>query len=1000
MINGYEILSQIGQGAMGVVFKARQLAMDRIVAIKFLPTNLAKDEANVQRFLREARAAAQLRHPNVIAVHDAGQAGNLYYIAMEYVDGDPANKVVEKEGPLPEEKLLSVARDIASALVCAHDLKIFHRDVKPDNIMLSSDGRALLADLGIAKFGSSRDPSITDKGIAIGSPHYMSPEQVRGAVTDARSDLYSLGASLYFLASGRTPFSGASSREVMSKHLTDTPRSLGELRPGLSPRFISLVARLMAKDPDDRFGSAREVVEAVDSIRAGRSKTSVPARVRSSGSHKAIVARRPADGGGGGAWAVAAAGGGVAILIVLVVALSGGSSVRGGKGRGTQVKTASSTVSAEAPKTADAGVRPTAPNRPPDKLDREAAAELARIDADIAEGIPAAVAAAKLSEFLERFPDAPQKAAIEERAKGFMRQHVSESWRTALAAAEADAKAGRFAEAVRAIESFATAEARAHIGKEIDEALMRIRSEWHDADVRDAEAAEKAGDIEKARSLYADTLARLRAEPGASPMAEAWLSRELERISAKCAAAKSAASGAGGAGEKAETERWKAVAAEAARSAGTYRYDEAAAAIAGFLEKKPAPEAIRKEAERLRDRYSRIHAALEAAVKDMAAGGTGPRIHGAGGGAIRVVGADTRKIVARSDGRDVEIPISSLTKKQFWLLISSGENRSADRHLALAAAALELGMAEEAERHLSEALARDPSLKAEAAPYREELGGIAAARAEKDAEETFGRLNDAIARGDRAEATAALNRLRTELKGTRFAAVRSGEIEDAGKKLSAAGEVGRADPQAPAEKRGKADELLAKAGFVLASGSLSASEEFKDVLSCDGGEAKLTPDDDHKGADIDLTISLRMKEDGEACVWVRKNPRFEKFDPRTHSVLAPEGTLPGLGYGFRINRREITAYIPLDPTRISGARRPPGNLTGFPKAEGPKKLSDEQWHAVRVTASGRFVTIFYNGQRLAYSNPEGAYLDGDIEIEIRGGVQFRLSPIVKLPPRN
>ncbi|MCX7805699.1 MAG: serine/threonine protein kinase [Planctomycetota bacterium] len=931
-------------------------------------------------------------------VHDAGQAGNLYYIAMEYVDGLPANRVVEKEGPLPEDRLLSIARDIASALASAHDRKIFHRDVKPDNIMLASDGRALLADLGIARFGSSKDPSITDKGIAIGSPHYMSPEQVRGAVTDARSDLYSLGASLYFLASGRTPFSGASSREVMGKHLTDTPRPLGELRPGLSPRFVSLVGRLMARDPDDRFGSAKEVVEAVDSIRAGRSATNIPVRVKSSGSHKAIVAHRP-SGRDGGAWALAVAAGGVAILIVFVIALSAGGAGRSGRGRGPQVKSVRSSFPGEAPEVADAAMRAAGSKRTTEKQDRGAAAELARIDAEIAEGIPAAVAAAKLGEFLERFPDAPQRAAVEERRRGFARQHAMESWKSVFAAAEADAKAGRFAEAVRAIEAFGTAEVRAHVGKEIDDALMRIRGEWHDADVREAEAAEKAGDIEKARKLYADTLARLRSEPGASPKAEAWLSKELERVSAKCAAAKAAASGAGAPGEVAEAERWKATAAEAARLAGTYRYDEAAAAIAGFLDKRPVTETIKAVAGRLRDRYSRIHSALEAAVKEVASGGAGPRIHGAGGDAIRVVGADTRKIVARSDGRNVEIPISSLTKRQFWLLISAGTDRSAGRHLALAAAALDLGFPDEAESHLSAALARDPSLKTEAAPYREELDGILAAKAEKDAEETFARLNEAIARGDRAAASAALNRLKIELKDTKFVAARSGEIEEAGKKLSA-GEAGRAEAQAPPEKRGKVEELLAKAGFVLVSGTLAASEEFKDVLVCEGGEVKLAPDEEHKGADVDLTISLRLKEDGEACVWVRKNQRFEKFDPRTQSVLTPEGSLPGLGYGFRINRREVTAYVPLDPTRISGPRRPTGNLTGFPKAEGPKKLSDEQWHTLRVTASGRFVTIFYNGQRLAYSNPEGAYLDGDTEIEVKGGVQFRLSPVAKLPPRN
>ncbi len=251
-IPGYEILSRIGQGAMGAVFKARQVSMDRIVAIKVLSGKYSKDRAFVDRFVREARAVARLNHENVISGFDVGESNGVHYFVMEFIDGTPVSSLLRKQGRVDERRCLEIAQQIARALAHAHKHGIVHRDVKPENIMITSGGVAKLCDLGLAK-QAKEDAGVTMDGMSVGTPNYISPEQARGEERiDIRTDIYSLGASLYHMATGTTPFTGANPMVVMTKHVTEFPEPPRKRFAGLSEGFNNLVLKMMEKRREDR----------------------------------------------------------------------------------------------------------------------------------------------------------------------------------------------------------------------------------------------------------------------------------------------------------------------------------------------------------------------------------------------------------------------------------------------------------------------------------------------------------------------------------------------------------------------------------------------------------------------------------------------------------------------------------------------------------------------------------------------------------------------------
>lgn len=248
VIPGYKLLKRLGRGSMGVVYRAHQRSLDREVAIKILFPELSRDPSFVERFLREARTVAKLSHPNIVAGYDAGEAGGYHYFVMEYLDGPTVAEVVKRGGPLSEARATRVTQQVALALAHAYDHSLVHKDVKPDNILLAG-GAAKLCDLGlVGEVGQTRPD-----GTIVGTPHYMPPEMIRGDPADIRSDLYALGATLFYMLTGRPPFEGVTSAAILAKHMREPAPDPCDVNRAIDPELGRIVHTLLAKDPAARY---------------------------------------------------------------------------------------------------------------------------------------------------------------------------------------------------------------------------------------------------------------------------------------------------------------------------------------------------------------------------------------------------------------------------------------------------------------------------------------------------------------------------------------------------------------------------------------------------------------------------------------------------------------------------------------------------------------------------------------------------------------------------
>ncbi len=268
-ITGYQILTKLGQGGMGAVYKARQVSMDRVVALKLLPSRLAQNKSYIDRFYQEARAAGRLNHENIVRAYDVGESSGLHFFSMELIEGENVQSMLRKQRQLDEKLVLDVALQIARALEHAHKHSLVHRDIKPENIMITVDGVAKLCDLGLAK-DTSGDSSLTQVGTCVGTPHYIAPEQARGeANIDIRADIYSLGASMFHMLIGEPVFNGPSPAVVMTKHLTEPVPPPNSLRPEISQPTSSIVLKCMAKEREARYQSPEEMIADIEAAMAG-----------------------------------------------------------------------------------------------------------------------------------------------------------------------------------------------------------------------------------------------------------------------------------------------------------------------------------------------------------------------------------------------------------------------------------------------------------------------------------------------------------------------------------------------------------------------------------------------------------------------------------------------------------------------------------------------------------------------------------------------------------
>lgn len=269
-IPGYKVSGKLGAGAMAVVYKAKQLSLDRTVAIKVLPKRFSEKPNYIRRFYKEGKLAAKLNHNNIVQAIDVGQAGGLYYFVMEYVEGKTLYDDLAKGKIFSEDDALGITIQVANALGHAHAVGMVHRDVKPKNIMINMEGIVKLADMGLARETSDIKAAESEKGKAFGTPYYIAPEQVRGEVNiDGQADIYALGATLYHMVTGRVPFEAKTPSEVMRKHLTEQIVPPDHLNTSLSAGIGEVIEVMMAKKREERYTNIDELLTDLNAVRDG-----------------------------------------------------------------------------------------------------------------------------------------------------------------------------------------------------------------------------------------------------------------------------------------------------------------------------------------------------------------------------------------------------------------------------------------------------------------------------------------------------------------------------------------------------------------------------------------------------------------------------------------------------------------------------------------------------------------------------------------------------------
>jgi serine/threonine-protein kinase len=323
----YAVVEKIGSGGMAEVYRARDELLGRDVAVKVLNERLSSDRQFVERFRREAQAAANLNHPNIVSLYDYGSDEGTNFIVMEFIDGDPLSDVISNEGPLMPERAAEIGHDVGLALDRAHASGLVHRDIKPANIMVTHNGQTKVTDFGIAR-ALDADQTMTQTGMVMGTAAYLSPEQAQGNPVDARSDLYSLGCVLYEMLTGSSPFSGDTPLSIAYKHVREHARPPSAVNSDVPPALDAIVMKALAKNPDNRYQSASEMSEDLDRFLKGERVHATPllaggeTRVATAAGGGTQVLRQtdagqrePDEGGNRAGW--------YALLAVVILALFG-----------------------------------------------------------------------------------------------------------------------------------------------------------------------------------------------------------------------------------------------------------------------------------------------------------------------------------------------------------------------------------------------------------------------------------------------------------------------------------------------------------------------------------------------------------------------------------------------------------------------------------------------------------------------------------------------------
>ena len=561
-IAGYEVLEMVGKGGMGEVYRARQVSMERIVALKVLSAKLAKrDPSFAQQFIDEARAAGRLNHPNIIAVHDVGRTTldgeEVDYFSMEFVDGETVKDVIVRQGVCPLALTAQVMQAMTEALVYAESQGVVHRDIKPDNIMITSTGAVKLADLGLAQQVGSDEGEINPDPKArkvMGTPMYMSPEQARGLATGHASDQYSLGATLFHMLTGQPPFSAPDSKGLMKAHVLEPVPNPRAASAEVPEGWSQLCMRLMAKDPAERFATATDLRFAIKAVISGETAISRRARVPAP-----RVFGGPAEAGMPAGVRMALVAG-----VVLVALVVGGLAMRGGDSPAREPKPVT-------PPTTK-GPAPSGESDPSNRariavgqLPTDAAAAIARLDQALATpGLPAAAREVYSSERAHR--EQTLNAAIQAAAAGQTAR---------LASIEAYLANGRLLQAKEELATF---------GGQADGPVGDLRRRYDEALAAQCRRLEerfaKAADTGSLGTIKSDVAMHPFDEAQRAALEAARSTREQQFAAEAVQIARTAEAGT----------RWAALADALEELRYTTRYDDVKAQVAAVAGGFPTPE--------------------------------------------------------------------------------------------------------------------------------------------------------------------------------------------------------------------------------------------------------------------------------------------------------------------------------------------------------------------------------------------------------------------------
>ena len=987
-VAGFELLDELGRGAMGVVYKARQISLDRLVAVKFLPGRLANDSKKVKRFMREARAAGKLSHPNIVAAYDVGQANGVYYIAMEYVDGQSTYKMLQHRGSLMEDEVIEIGIQAAMGLNAAHAAGILHRDVKPDNFLMDGEGNLKLADLGLARFEEdSEQGHLTQDGTAMGTPHYMSPEAAKGEKLDLRSDLYSLGASLYLLASNQTPFKGTTSAAILVSVIQDRPRPLNEMAPQLSAPFIEVIEKLMQKDPARRYQSADDVVKALQKV---KSAPRVPASVSGHANWKpsTMPARQQQTPTTPVMFAVL---GGVVGVVVLfgIFWMTRSTSTPTSNRKKTAAATSQNPTSATKQAKPQPAPSPTGKTREQKLAQAEAMrqgrAEHARLNRDHEQRLhdnPAALAE-DWEAFIRKYPNATftdharRKAA---EARTAAEAHIRD-WETAtqkageaIAANQPRAAALIYMDYIKRYPTTEQAKkAHAIVADLREKALV-----WVKAQTTMARSKALDGDFAGAQAI----LDKLKSElpPNFYEAAQvASVADELQRMREE-RAAEEAQHRAADAKRMADTHT-KAEALVRTESPG-FQFDRAAKEF-DSVERKLELAATKKSAKAWAERYRRVSKAW-ASVKGQLKNGLPGEFQSLGRYKVpgKITAANDRGLTYSSPKLPAGgqlVPWKDLTAENVMVLSQMAQLSPLDQGLL----AYALGSPKALEL-LNPANYTDP--------VEQDLAKGAHERAGKGAQEELAQTALAKAKASKEgnDPKAALEALAALSSGgplaeTAVARDHVAEITVMKEWADTAGSVAVAGPVAAQQPLRTTPETVAelkKLGWDTVEGLWVPDPKHKDTFKVTDGKLILN------AKDAVGQVKFKLEAGSQVCMYGRseRNP----VSPINQDRLRRQGSKIAPGYGIAVGGSSVKSYEASD-LRWGGGRRgrrvgPPGMRIQIPVVKASDLKVRAGVHTLTMEVKGESVTLSLDGQQRTLRNihPNGSFV-----LEVKGSAQIQ-----------